>query len=94
MDTEKTAIRIAAEARHEKTVKTLEPYVLAHLGGACQDFAETQGSVIRGETYPDRSEPGVKEQVEKVRDQKLAYVERILADLRMVKHPKTGGSQV
>jgi len=92
--TKKIPVLIASALKYEKAVKTLEPYVLRHLGKACQDFAETQGSMIRGQKFPDRSEPGIKEKVEKVRDQQLAYIEKILADLRNVKHLKIGGSQV
>jgi len=87
----KRLIGIPSALKYVEAVKTLEPYVLGHLGKLCQDFAETQGSVIRGQKFPDRNEPGVKEHVEKVRDQQLVYIEKILADLRKVKHPETWG---
>jgi len=81
-------------SREAQVEKILRPYLLAHLGKACEDFADTQGSVVRGIKFPDRSEPEIKEQVKKVRDQQLAYIEKILADLRSVKVPDTKGSQV
>jgi len=95
MATKKIPVLIASALKYVKAVKTLEPYVLAHLGEVCLDFANVQGDITGEVIHPGHEKLGLElSEIVKLRDQRLAYIEKILADLRSVKNPKTGGSQV
>jgi hypothetical protein len=84
---------LLAEERVEKTIRTLELYVLAHLGEVCLDFSQIQSDITDEIQHPGRHAKGLSfSEIVKLRDQRLAYIEKILADLRSVKSPDKGGS--
>jgi uncharacterized membrane-anchored protein YhcB (DUF1043 family) len=61
----------------------LRPYVLAHLAEECQAFANIRSDLVELQTHPGRS-PHIlgKEELEKLSDEKLIYIEKIIGELR------------
>lgn len=62
---------------------TLRPYVLAHLGEECRAFADIRSDLVDLQIHPGRS-PHIlkKEELEKLSDEKLIYIEKIIGELR------------
>ncbi len=71
-----------------KEIKSdLRPYVMACLADACGDYANLQTDLLEARLHPERMQHVVKQQaeLELLAEQKISYIERIIADLKRLK---------
>jgi len=75
---------MAKETRNQKAIRG---YILGHLAETCTSFGDLQSDLLEAAIHPGRM-PYVDEQravLEKLCEQKLSHIERVIADLRRLK---------